>query len=270
MDAHVKDVVREMSKASDEERVTFPEVVKALVEVGVERYHADLVAGRKTYYLPDGDFEETQVHKAGGAALKFSAEGVEKAVRAIQRQEIAYREFCRLIADAGCVGYFASLAGRRAVYYGRTGDEHVEWFPGAKPGRPGSPCSSCSTTSARRRQFDVITALYEQTLPRLRRLGRGLDPANPRDPADRAAIGLAQRPKAPTSWRRKGVAESLSWRRGVDGRHKPGQDEKRSARDWPSNNPLRKRRCGIIASLNQKHRRIAASWGGRSAPRCAA
>jgi uncharacterized protein YbcV (DUF1398 family) len=133
MDAHVKDVVREMSEASDEERITFPEVVKALMEVGVERYHADLVAGRKTYYLPDGAFEETSAHKVGGAALKFSPEGVEKAVRAIQRQQIAYREFCRLIADAGCVGYFVSLAGRRAVYYGRTGDEHVERFPGAKP-----------------------------------------------------------------------------------------------------------------------------------------
>ena len=133
MDAGVKDVVREMSRASDEERITFPEVVKALMEAGIERYHADLVAGRKTYYLPDGDFEEVDVDKAGGAARGFSPEGVEKAVRAIQRQDIAYREFCRRIADAGCVGYFVSLAGRRAVYYGRAGDEHVEWFPGAKP-----------------------------------------------------------------------------------------------------------------------------------------
>jgi uncharacterized protein YbcV (DUF1398 family) len=133
MDAHVKDVVREMSKASDEERVTFPEVVKALMEVGIERYHADLVTSRKTYYLANGDFEEVEVHEVGDAAMRFSAEGVEKAVRAIQRQEIAYRKFCRLIADAGCVGYLVSLAGRRAVYYGRTGDEHVEWFPGAKP-----------------------------------------------------------------------------------------------------------------------------------------
>jgi uncharacterized protein YbcV (DUF1398 family) len=107
--------------------------VTASIEVGIERYHADLVADRKTYYLPNGDFEEVEVHKAKGAAMKFSAEGVEKAVRAIQRQEIPYREFCRRIADAGCVGYFVSLAGRRAVYYGRTGDEHVEWFPGAKP-----------------------------------------------------------------------------------------------------------------------------------------
>ena len=43
MNAHVKDVVREMSEASDEERITFPEVVKALMEVGIERYHADLL-----------------------------------------------------------------------------------------------------------------------------------------------------------------------------------------------------------------------------------
>jgi len=132
MDDKVKKVVREMSEASDEERITFPEVAKALMEAGIERYHTDLVAGRKTYYLPEGDFEETKSTIAGGAATTFSAEGVEKAVRAIQRQEIAYREFCRRIADAGCVGYFVSLAGRRAVYYGRTGDEHVEWFPGAR------------------------------------------------------------------------------------------------------------------------------------------
>lgn len=133
MDAHVKAIVREMSKASDEERITFPEVVKALMEAGIERYHTDLVAGRKIYYLPDGDFEETHSYKADGAALKFSAEGVEKAVRAIQGKEIGYREFCRCIAEAGSVGYLVSFAGRRAVYYGRTGDEYVEWFPGAKP-----------------------------------------------------------------------------------------------------------------------------------------
>ena len=42
MDGHVKEVVRDMSEASDEERITFPEVVKALMAVGIERYHADL------------------------------------------------------------------------------------------------------------------------------------------------------------------------------------------------------------------------------------
>jgi len=133
MDAHVKDVVREMSRASDEERIAFPDVVKALMEVGVERYHADLIAGTKTYYMPDGSFEITPSHGPCEAAREFAAEGIEKAIRAIQRQEIKYREFCEHIAAAGCVGYFVSLAGRRAVYYGRTIGTYVEWFPGAKP-----------------------------------------------------------------------------------------------------------------------------------------
>jgi uncharacterized protein YbcV (DUF1398 family) len=145
-DAHVKNVVREMSGASDEERITFPEVVKALAEAGIERYHADLVAGRKTYYLPDGDFEEVEVHKVGGAALTFSAEGVEKAVHTIQRREIAYREFCRLIADAGRVGYFVSLAGSRAVYYGRTGTSTWNGFQALSYDPPAFFAAICQRT----------------------------------------------------------------------------------------------------------------------------
>ncbi len=31
--------------------------------------------------------------------------------------------------DAGCAGYFVSLIGRRAVYFGRTAETHVEPFP---------------------------------------------------------------------------------------------------------------------------------------------
>ena len=59
----------------------------------------------------------------------FTADGVAAAVRAIQQQKIQYREFCERIAQAGCVGYIVSMAGRRAVYYGRTGDSYVEPFP---------------------------------------------------------------------------------------------------------------------------------------------
>jgi hypothetical protein len=32
--------------------------MKALMEIGIERYHADLVLGRKTYYCPAGEFRE--------------------------------------------------------------------------------------------------------------------------------------------------------------------------------------------------------------------
>jgi hypothetical protein len=29
---------------------------------------------------------------------------------------------------AGCVGYFVQIAGRRAIYFGRNGEFHVEQF----------------------------------------------------------------------------------------------------------------------------------------------
>jgi hypothetical protein len=28
-------------------------------------------------------------------------------------------------------GYFAFLSGKRVTYFGRQGDQHTEWFPGA-------------------------------------------------------------------------------------------------------------------------------------------
>ncbi len=131
MDIHVKLVMNEMTRASDEERITFPEVVMALMRVGVERYHADLVCANKTYYMPNGDFEAIACNDVSRPAQAFSAEAVEAAVRAIQAGNIKYREFCARIAEAGCVGYFVNIAGAHANYYGRKGESHLEWFPGA-------------------------------------------------------------------------------------------------------------------------------------------
>jgi uncharacterized protein YbcV (DUF1398 family) len=133
MDARVKDVMLECTKASDEERVTFAEVVKKLMGARVERYHTDLVRAEKIYYLPSGESELTPCEAIGiEAASKFSASDVEAAVKAIQAGKIEYKAFCRRVLEAGCVGYIVSMIGKRVVYYGRTGDSHVEWFPGAK------------------------------------------------------------------------------------------------------------------------------------------
>jgi uncharacterized protein YbcV (DUF1398 family) len=140
MDDHVKDVVREMTSASEEERISFPGLVQALMQAGVERYHADLLAGTKTWYMPDGSFEITH-SRALSAAMDFEGDIVQQAVQAIQQGEIGYRAFCDRIAAAGCVGYFVSLTGKRAVYYGRTLAAHVDWFTGPLPTPPGPPPS---------------------------------------------------------------------------------------------------------------------------------
>jgi uncharacterized protein YbcV (DUF1398 family) len=132
MNAHVKQVVQECTTGSDQERLGFPEVVAKLMDAGIERYHADLRRAEKTYYLPTGESFVTPAEAVDGEpAEAFSAAGVEAAIRAIQTQSIAYGEFCTRIVEAGCVGYLVSLAGKRAVYYGRTGEMHVELFPGA-------------------------------------------------------------------------------------------------------------------------------------------
>jgi uncharacterized protein YbcV (DUF1398 family) len=132
MQADIIEVMQECTEASDQDRTTFPEVVMKLSRAGVERYHTDLLRGEKVYCLPSGEshcVEAVPVRTA--PASEFAAHGVEAAVRAIQQNKIQYREFCERIARAGCVGYVVSLAGRRAVYYGRTGDSYVEPFPSA-------------------------------------------------------------------------------------------------------------------------------------------
>ena len=130
MDAHVKDVVRDLTRVSDEEQILFPDVVKALMDVGVERYHADLVKHEKTYYTPAGQSFVVASHPCDSPpGQEFLADQIEAAVRASQRRQIGYREFCRRALQAGCAGYWVSIAGKRAVYYGRTGETHVELFP---------------------------------------------------------------------------------------------------------------------------------------------
>ena len=133
MDSNVQSIVRDCTTGSDDGRMTFPEVVMRLLQAGVESYHADLRRAEKTYYLPNGDSLVVPSDAvAGDPAPTFGEAGVAAAIKAIQAGGMSYRQFCEAIVAAGCVGYLVSLAGRRAVYFGRTGDFHVEHFPTAK------------------------------------------------------------------------------------------------------------------------------------------
>jgi uncharacterized protein YbcV (DUF1398 family) len=126
-------VLEECAAASLSGTATFPEIVGRLSAMEVERYHADYSRRETTYYLPDGDSHVVKMaHPPQAIGATFSAAGVETAVRASQRGEIKYVEFLARSMAAGCVGYFAQLAGRQVLYFGRNGEVHVEPFPGAK------------------------------------------------------------------------------------------------------------------------------------------
>jgi uncharacterized protein YbcV (DUF1398 family) len=130
MNANVEVAIQACTHGSDEERMSFPEVVATLQEVGVERYHADLVRSEKTYYLPSGESAIVRAKPTRQQpASTFSAADTAVAIRAIQAQQIGYGEFCERIAAAGCTGYIVSLVGRRVVYFGRSAESHVELMP---------------------------------------------------------------------------------------------------------------------------------------------
>lgn len=125
------ELAREISRLSLQGRLAFPEVVRRLIAGGFERYNVDLVEMEKTYYAPAGrvcrePFTFADPPLVGGG---FAAEGVRDAIRDIREQTIDYPEFLRRIMRAGAIGYSVFLTGSRAIYFGRSGDFHVEPFP---------------------------------------------------------------------------------------------------------------------------------------------
>lgn len=115
-------------------KLRFPEVVGMLIDAGVESYFADLIRGEERFYTPNG---ETHVEKMSPPPAKvaddFSQSGIVAAIRAAQADEIRYPEFLKRAFAAGTAGYWAFLAGKRVIYFGRKGEFHVEEFPRPKP-----------------------------------------------------------------------------------------------------------------------------------------
>lgn len=110
--------------------LTFPEIVGRLIDVGVERYHADYSRQEVTFYLPNGDSHVVALpHMPVETGMVFEAEQVAVAVRQSQANEHTYLDFVRKTMVAGCIGYFVQIVGRRVIYFGRNGESHVELFP---------------------------------------------------------------------------------------------------------------------------------------------
>ena len=116
--------------------ISYPEVVRRLMEGGVEYYHVDYVGLRKTYYGPDGDLVVLPIsfEALPPVAADFRLDDLKADLLDSQQRGQQYREFTRRAMEAGVQGYIAFLRGKRVLYWGRQGDQHVEWFPGARPG----------------------------------------------------------------------------------------------------------------------------------------
>lgn len=132
MNLEPRAIAERCSAAAYDGTLDFPAIVGALVEAGFEGYDVDYRCGNATYFLADGDHVRVTLPPSeGGVAPVFDASVVADAVREAQTQApgYTYRGFCKKVKAAGCAGYMVSFLGKRVVYFGRTGETHVEHFP---------------------------------------------------------------------------------------------------------------------------------------------
>jgi uncharacterized protein YbcV (DUF1398 family) len=128
-------IVNEAARATLDGSIPFPEVVRRLIETGVEYYHVDYVALQKTFYSAEGTLIKTPIsyEDLPPVAAELNHDALRAAIFDSQQNNQHYRDFTKRAMAAGVQGYFAFLRGKRVTYFGRDGEQHTEWFPGAKP-----------------------------------------------------------------------------------------------------------------------------------------
>ena len=129
------EVVAQAARATLDGSMAFAEIVGRLIETGVEYYHVDYVALQKTFYSATGEMIKTPItyENLPSIAADFDVDALKAAILDSQQNGQLYKDFTKRVMSAGVQGYMAFLRGKRVTYWGRGGDSHTEWFPGAKP-----------------------------------------------------------------------------------------------------------------------------------------
>jgi uncharacterized protein YbcV (DUF1398 family) len=96
-----------------------------------------IMSGCERFYSADGEMMTTSINYEGlpPVAPEFDAAALRANILDSQRNGQPYREFTRRAMAGGVQGYITFLRGKRVTYWGRTGDQHTEWFPGSGPAK---------------------------------------------------------------------------------------------------------------------------------------
>lgn len=110
---------------------SYPEIVRKLIDLGVQSYTVDAASDLTVFRFSDG----VTIARFTGKVLRVPTDDldvseVKKAIVANQKGESDYHGFMDHIARAGVRSYEATLVGdnKRVEYFG-TGDSHVEKIP---------------------------------------------------------------------------------------------------------------------------------------------
>ena len=128
------DVIRKMAEVTLSGAMPFPEIVGNLIKQGVEYYHVDFLSLSFSFYSANGGVvvAPLALEDLPEVATDFNAAELRAAILDSQQNSQKYPQFCARAMVSGVQSYFAFLRGQRVLYIGRQGDQHTEWFPGAK------------------------------------------------------------------------------------------------------------------------------------------
>ena len=128
-------VIHEVAAATLAGTMPFPEVVAKLLAAGVEYYHVDYVGRIKQFYDGSGAYVSTAItyENLPIVSSELDVDALRANIRDSQQSGQPYRDFTVRAMNSGVQAYYAFLRGRRVTYFGRSGDQHTEWFPGAGP-----------------------------------------------------------------------------------------------------------------------------------------
>lgn len=132
MDARKTAVARACLESAEDNTMTFPQIAGTLIEEGFEGYMVDFRRAAATYYGADGDSVELPMRRVDiPVAPALDAAALQSAIREAQQlaSSYTYEGFCRKAASSGVAGYLVSFSGRRALYFSRAAEIHVERFP---------------------------------------------------------------------------------------------------------------------------------------------
>lgn len=131
MDDHRTRIAQTCLEGAESNTMTFPQIVGTLMKEGFESYSIDYRRATATYFLPDGDSVVLPTRRGDSPiAAAMDVAAVQAAIK--EAQQLApgytYAGFSAKVMAAGCAGYIVSFTGRRALYFGRTAETHVEHF----------------------------------------------------------------------------------------------------------------------------------------------
>jgi uncharacterized protein YbcV (DUF1398 family) len=132
MEVQLTAVARNCLDAAYDGTMAFPDIVGTLMESGFEGYVVDFRRNTTTYFLSNGDNVTFNNRPSeGSVGAQFDQPEIAAQIKWAQTNlpEYSYAAFCKNVKSLGCAGYIVSFLGRRVLYFGRTAETHVEYFP---------------------------------------------------------------------------------------------------------------------------------------------